>query len=242
MPLARAVRKSFVDHLEELRWRLIASLAAIAIFSVAAYFFSAPILEFLITPLQRLGDYTLFFHSPYEAFLARLKAALFTGIFAASPVIITEIWLFMVPGLHKSERRVGLLLILASFLLFLMGAAFSFWLLLPWGLDFFMSFQTDSVRPLLSIGPYFSFLVGMILACGVLFDLPVILLGLVGMGILKSETLRKKRKWVIVSFFVVSAVLTPTTDPATQILLTIPLVLLYEACVLIAGWLEKRKG
>ena len=235
------MRAGFLEHLEELRWRLIASLAAIGIFSVAAYFFSSSILEFLISPLRRFGDYTLYFQSPYEAFLARLKVSLLTGIFAASPVLFTELWLFMAPGLHRKERRAAVLLIFVSVILFLVDALFSFWLLVPFGLRFFLGFQTDSLRPLLGIGPYFSFLVSMVLACGIFFDLPVVLLGLVGAGVLSADALARARKWVIVSFFMIAAVITPTTDPVTQILLSLPLVVLYELCILIGREMGKRK-
>ena len=234
-------RLGFLEHLEELRWRLIASLAAIGIVSVAAYFFSDQILEFLIAPLHSYGDYTLYFHSPYGAFLARLKVSLLAGTFAASPVVLIELWLFSAPGLHRRERRVAAILVWASALLFLIGALLAFWVLVPFGLRFFLGFQTDSLRPLLGIGPYFSFLVGMVLACGIFFDLPVVLLGLVWAGILKTESLQKARKWVIVLFFVTAAVVTPTTDPVTQTLLALPLWVLYEICVLLGRWLEGRR-
>ena len=236
------MRLGFLDHLEELRWRLIASLAAIAIVSVAAYFFSNQILEFLISPLRRFGDYTLYFHSPYEAFLMRLKVSLFAGTFAASPVILTEAWLFAAPGLHRKERRAAAVLISASSVLFLIGALFSFYLLVPFGLGFFLGFQTDSLRPLLGIGPYFSFLVGTVLACGIFFDLPVVLLGLIGAGVLSVRSLGKARRWVIVSFFIVSAVITPTTDPVTQTLLALPLVVLYELCILAGKLIQRKKN
>ena len=213
-------------------------MAAIGIFSVAAWFFSKPLLEFLISPLRSRGNYTLYFHSPYEAFLTRLKVSLLAGILAASPVIFTELWLFVAPGLHRRERKTIFLLIFCSVLLFAVGAAFAYFLLVPWGLRFFLEFQTDSLRPLLSIDPYFSFLLGMVLACGIVFDLPVVVLGLVSAGILSASSLRKARKGVIVLAFVVAAVITPTTDPVAQTLLSLPLILLYEICVWVAQWMK----
>lgn len=218
-----------------------ASLAAIFIFSFASYFFSKPLLEFLTLPLRQFGETALYFQSPYEAFLAHLKVSLLAGTLAAAPVFLIELWLFIAPGLHRREKKALFFLLSVSVLLFLIGAAFAFWILVPWGLRFFLGFQTYTLRPLLGIGPYFSFLAGMVLACGIAFDLPVVLLGLVGAGILKKEALRRSRKSVIVSLFILAAVLTPSTDPASQILLTLPLLLLYEACVLGAGWIEKRK-
>lgn len=235
-------RAGVLEHLEELRWRLLAGLAAIAVVTLIATFFSKPLLEFLISPLTAFGDYTLYFHSPYDGFLTYLKVSVFTGVLAASPVIFTELWLFVAPGLHRKEKRLVITLVAASLILFLAGAAFAFWVLVPWGLQFFLGFQTDFLRPLLSAGSYLSFLVTMVLAAGIVFDMPVVLLGLVSVGALDARRLRRARKAVIVVFFVVAAMLTPTTDPLTQAILTVPLVLLYEACILAAQWLQKRKN
>lgn len=152
-----------------------------------------------------------------------------------------ELWLFVAPGLHRREKKLAVLLISASTFLFLAGAAFAFWVLVPWGLGFFLGFQTDSLRPLLGINAYFSFLGGTVLASGLAFDLPVVILGLVRLGILNPEALRRARRFVIVLCFILAGVITPTTDPATQILLTLPLLLLYEGCVLLSGWAGKKR-
>ncbi len=207
---------------------------------MAAYFFSGQILEFFLSPLKASGGYTLYFHSPYEAFLTRLKVSLLTGVLAASPVLFTELWLFVAPGLHRSEKKKIFILILSSVILFFAGVVFAFMFLMPFGLNFFLGFQTDTLRPLLGVTPYFSFLVGMIIACGIFFDLPIIVLGLVAAGVLNVEQLKKARKWVIVFFFLASAMITPTTDPVTQILLTVPLILFYEICILIGGRMRKK--
>lgn len=235
------LRLGFLDHLEELRWRLLASLAALGIFSVGAYFFSSPLLEFLTLPLRELREGELYFHAPYEAFLIRLQVSLGAGLVAASPVFLTELWIFLSPGLHRGEKRLVLSLLFISIFLFLAGAAFAFLVLVPFGLQFFLGFQTESLRPLLGIGPYLSFLLGTVLACGIVFDLPVVLLGLVEARVLSVETLRHSRKGVILLLFILAAVLTPSGDPASQILLALPLLLLYEGCVRVAGWRERRK-
>ena len=232
-------RLTFLEHLEELRWRLWASLATIGIFSTAAYFFSKPLLNFLIHPLSQATGGNVYFHTPYEAFVVHLEVSLLAGILVASPVIFTELWLFLAPGFHRRERKVAILLTLFSVLLFLGGAAFAIWILIPWSLNFFLSFQTDTLRPLIGVGPYFSFLVWMVLISGVIFDLPVVVLGLVKAGILSQAALRKSRKGVIVSLFILAAVITPSGDPATQIFFTLPLILLYEVCVFVARWVEK---
>lgn len=241
---ARSLRKSralFVDHLEELRRLLLISLAAIGACSVAASFFSKPLLDFLSLPLQGFEGARLYFHTPYEAFLTHLKVILLTGFLLASPVFFTELWLFIAPGLYRGERRVLFPLILVSLVLFLGGAAFGFGVLVPAGLRFLLGFQTELIRPLLGIGPYFSFLIGMILACGIVFDLPVVVLGLVRAGVLGPPALRRARKGVIVFLFLLAAILTPSPDPVGQILLALPLALLYEACVWLAKGVEKRK-
>lgn len=221
-----------------------ASLAAVAIFSTIAYFFSKPLVDFLLLPLRLLGsDYTLYFHSPYEAFLIRLKASVAAGVVGAVPFFLVETWLFVSPGLHQEERRIALVLSLVSLLFFVLGAVFALWVLAPLALKFFLGFQTDAIRPLLGAGSYFSFLLGMVLASGILFDLPIVLLGLIRLGILETQTLRRYRKIVIVSLLILAALLTPSGDPASQLLLALPLLLLYEACVGAGRWIEpKRKS
>ena len=194
----------------------------------------------MIYPLRDFTGATLYFQAPYEAFLAYLKVSLLSGLLAASPVLFTELWLFMAPGLYRHERRIFLPLILVSVLLFLVGAAFAFWFLIPFGLRFLLSFQTESLRPLLGIGAYFSFVVGMILACGITFDLPVVVLGLVRARVLGVGALQGARKGVIVFIFLLAAVVTPSPDPVGQILLALPLVLLYEGSVWAAKQIEKK--
>jgi sec-independent protein translocase protein TatC len=207
---------------------------------VAAWFFSKPLLEFLMLPLRDVARGELYFHTPYEAFLAHLKVSLLAGLLGASPLLFTQLWLFIAPGLYRGERRNVLPLVVISSLLFLLGAAFAFWLLVPWGLRFLLSFQTDALRPLLGLGPYFSFLFGLVLACGILFDLPVVLLGLVRQGVVRAESLARARKIALVLLLILAAVLTPSPDPVGMLALAFPLVFLYEGCVWAAKWVEKK--
>jgi sec-independent protein translocase protein TatC len=215
-------------------------VAGVALFSVAAWFFSKPLLEFLMLPLRDTARAELYFHTPYEAFLAYLKISLLAGVLAASPLVFTQLWLFVAPGLYRKERRATFPLIVISSLLFLLGAAFAFWFLVPWGLRFLLSFQTDALRPLLGLGPYFSFLAGLILACGILFDLPVVLLGLVRQGIIRAESLARARKVALVLMLILAAILTPSPDPIGMLALAFPLIFLYEGCVWAAKWVEKK--
>jgi len=242
---SRISRTPFLDHLEELRRRLLVSLTAFGIFSAASCFFSKSLVEFLTFPLRQLDlvNQDLYFTAPYEAFLVHLKVSLLTGLLAGSPVLFYQLWGFVAPGLHRRERALVLPLTLLSVFLFLAGAAFAFFVVVPTGLQFLLSFKTYSIQPLLGIDPYFSFLVGMILACGILFDLPVVVLGLVQAGVIGPQALRNARKGVIVSVFLLAAILTPSPDPVGQLLLAIPIILLYEVCVRVAKWFSaKHRG
>lgn len=233
--------KTFLEHLEELRRRLLVSLGTMGILSVGSYFVSGPLLDFLTLPLKALTGTELYFYSPYEAFLMRLKVSFLIGLLAASPVLFTELWLFLAPGLYRHEEKILLQLALTSALLFLLGAAFAFWVLIPLGLRFLLSFQTEFLKPLLGIGSYLSFLIGTILASGVLFVLPVVILGFVRLGILSVENLRKARRVVMVLIFILAAVLTPSPDPVTQLLFALPLLVLFEGCLWISRRMEQTK-
>lgn len=217
-------------------------MGSIFVFSVVAYFFSEPLLDFLIRPLKGIRSPLLYFQAPHEAFLVRLKVSLLAGLLAGSPVFLSQLWLFIVPGLHRRERRILLPLILISAFLFLLGSAFAFGVLIPVGLQFLLSFQTTQLRPLLAIGPYFSFLMTLVLCSGVLFVLPVIILGLVAMRLLNVRTLERSRKEAIVLVLLLAAILTPSSDPMGQILLSLPLFLLYEGCIWVGKGIEKKRG
>ena len=231
-------RLGFLEHLEEFRGRLLIILAAIGAFSAAAWFFSKPLIEFLALPLAELGEGELYFQAPYDAFLVHLKVSILAGLLLATPVLFTQLWLFAAPGLHQREKKILFPLVLISVFLFLAGAAFAFWGIVPFGLRFLLSYQTHSLRPLLSASSYFSFLIGMILASGITFDLPVAVLGLVRLGLLDAQALRIGRKAAIVLILVLTAVLTPSPDPVGQVLLALPLFLLYEACI----WIASKTG
>lgn len=233
-------RQGVLDHLEELRRRLLICLAALVIFSGAGWFFSKILLEFLMCPLADLQETELYFHAPYDAFLVHFKTALLAGALFSSPVFFSELWLFLAPGLHREERKIVFPLILLSIFLFAAGAAFALWVLVPAGLRILLAFQTETLKPLLEAGPYFSFLTGMMLATGIVFILPVLLLGLVRLRVLGAAALRSARRGVAILILILAAVLTPSPDPVGQILLALPLYLLYEVSVWAAGWLEKK--
>jgi sec-independent protein translocase protein TatC len=184
----------------------------------------------------------LYFQAPYDAFLVRLKASIFAGLFVSSPVFFLEFWLFLSPAFSRSYIVFFFPLVLACVFLFLAVSCFAFWGLLPVGLRFLLGFQTASLQPLLSAGSYFSFLIGMVLASGITFDLPVLVLGLVRVGLLDAAGLRAGRKGAAVVILVLTAVLTPSPDPIGQVLLALPLILLYEGTIWIAARMEKTKS
>lgn len=228
----------FTTHLEELRRRLIFSLVFFLLASLAAYFLVPGFLDFLIAPLYRTGHTELFFQKPYDAFLIRLKAAALAGLLFSSPVLFSQAWLFVAPGLYEREKKILLPLIAVSILLFLAGSSFAYFWVLPWGLDFLLKFQTEHLKPLLNASAYFSFLTGMIVASGLVFDLPVILVGLVQLGVVRVRTLQRSRKAMVVLILILAAVLTPTPDPVSQVALAVPILILFEVSLLIARRLE----
>jgi len=229
----------FVSHLEELRKRIIICLATFLLASVACYFFSSELLDILTAPLRRYSPHALFFNKPHEAFLTHIKVAAVAGFLLAVPVFFFNLWRFMAPGMYDGEKKVILPITVISIVLFLAGSYFAYAVVIPVGLHFLLSFQTEGLRPLLAIGPYFNFLLSMILACGILFDFPVVIVGLVRLGVVKTKTLAKARKMLIVAIFILSAILTPSPDPVSQLLLALPLWTLFEISLFIAKWLEK---
>ncbi|MBI3312765.1 MAG: twin-arginine translocase subunit TatC [Candidatus Omnitrophica bacterium] len=233
------VFSDFVTHFEELRRRLLFSLILFVLASVAAYFFSGQLIDFFTLPLKARGDVQLFFQKPFEAFMTHLKVAALAGVVMTSPFLLSQIWFFIVPGLYQKEKKILLPMILISAALFFAGVIFAYAYILPWGLGFLLSYQTESLKPLLGIGPYFSFLTGTLIAFGVLFDFPVFIVGLVRLGVVKTKTLVKARKAFIVIIFVLSALLTPSPDPVSQLLLALPLMLLFEISLWISRFFEK---
>lgn len=223
----------FVHHLGELRRRLLLSFAALGAAAVASYVASGPLLDLLLSRVRDAVDSTYFF-SPYEAFLVRFKVALFFGVLVSSPFWIWQAWSFLKPALYARERSVLVACFWASLVLFLSGAAFAFFGVVPGAFRFFMGFGTPTVRPLLSVGRTVGFVSTLVLGFGLAFDFPVVILGLVRAGVVSVATLRKFRKAAIVLSFLLAAVLTPTTDLFTQIFLAVPLCLLYEVSLLAA--------
>lgn len=228
------------EHLEELRRRILIALVAVALFSGVSFLYSEKLMEFVIAPIQRNLD-TLYFFTPYEAFLARVKLALVSGIILSSPIIFLELWFFVSPGLYRKEKKLIFPMVIGSTLLFGAGVLFAHFLVIPFALGFFMGFQTYSLLPLISLGSYLSFFMSFVLVFGLAFNLPLILAGLVAFGVVGTPFLASQRKLVIVLIFVLAAVLTPTVDIFTQAVLALSLWLLFELSILVGKVFEKNR-
>ena len=231
----------FTGHLEELRSRLIRSFIAVGIGFAAAYGFKEKLFQILVRPLTQVmqtGD-TLIFTGLPEAFFTYLKVSLLAGIMVASPVLLYQFWMFVAPGLYRTERRVLFPIIVLSTIFFVGGALFGYFIVFPWGFKFFLGFATDHIRPMPSMKEYLSFAAKLLIAFGLCFELPLVLTGMSRLGLVSVETLKKNRKYALLLFFVGAAILTPP-DVVTQVMMALPLMVLYEISIIGARIFKRR--
>jgi sec-independent protein translocase protein TatC len=226
---------TLIDHLQELRKRIFIAVTAVVIGASISWFYASNIIDFLIHPVGKMV-----FLSPGEAFFAYLKVSVFSGLMLALPVIMHQVWSFLVPALHEGEKKAVLILGPASVLLFIGGVAFSFYLVLPTAIKFFMGFATEQLQPLFSLGAYISFIISFLLPFGIVFELPLFLIVLAKLGIISSSFLASKRKIFLVLAFVIGAVAAPTPDVFSQVMVAIPLLLLYEISIITIKYVLKR--
>lgn len=235
-----------LDHLIELRARLVRSVAALmAAFGVCLYF-ADEILGFLIQPLKNAfpdGQGQLIFTKLYEVFFVELKVALFAGFCLAFPFIANQLWAFIAPGLYAREKKAFLPFLIATPFLFLCGAALAYYVVMPTAFEWFLGFEGEAgglqIEALPTANEYLGLVMQFILAFGMSFLLPVLLLLLHRAGIVTHAQLKGARRYVIVLVFVVAAVITPP-DPGSQLLLAIPLLMLFEGAMLLMRILERR--
>jgi len=221
-------KMTFLDHLEELRKRLMISLIAVVIGFAACWAFAEPIFAKLQEPLAAFlppGD-TLAYTRLTAPFFLYMKVAFFAGLFAASPVILLQLWLFISPGLYKRERRLALPFIVLGTLFFVAGGYFGYRYLLPATCSFFVE-TGKQFKQMITVDDYFSFASVIILACGLVFETPILIFFLARLGIVTPAFLMKKFKYAVVLSFVVAAIVTPTPDMVTQAALAVPMILLY---------------
>lgn len=238
---------TLLEHLQELRDRLIVSAAAYLVAVIIAFIFYEPILDLLKMPLDsggRIGEFVVedvFVTGIATAFVLRVKVSLFAGVILALPVLLYELWRFVTPGLERTERRYALPFVGSSLVLFAIGTWFAF-LILPTGIRFLLGFTSpeQGVKPLILLGEYLSFVNFTILAFGVTFEFPLLLIFLALAGVLTSRKLSQMRRMAIVVIVIVAAVATPSQDPVSQIVLAAPLYILYETSILVIRFVLKR--
>ncbi len=226
---------SFIEHLEELRKRLLKMFAAVIFFAIGAYYYSDKIIDFFTRPLPQV-----YFMAPTEAFMVRIKMSLIVGAVAAVPIILYQLWMFIGPGLLKREVTLVAPIVVSSTIFFLIGGGLCFFLVLPPAVKLLLSFGTANMQPLISIDSYISFAGMLILAFGLVFELPVAAFILGRIGIIDHRLLSKGRRYAIVIILLVAAVLTPTPDAFNQLLLAGPMYILYEISIIVV-WLTGKK-
>lgn len=241
-------RLTLIQHLAELRKRLLWSFVIMAVGMAVCYIFVDQIYDFLVAPLaQAMGPYDsrrLIYTGLTEAFFTTLKVTFFAGIFVTFPFLLWQIWLFMAPGLYKAERGAFIPFLIATPVLFFIGGACLYYLVLPMAWPFFLSFQTTSAETALPIqleariSEYLDLVMTLTFAFGLCFELPVVLALMGKAGMITAETLAKRRKYAIVLIFIVAAILTPP-DVLSQCLLAFPLLILYELSIFLVRHVQK---
>jgi len=226
---------TIVEHLEELRKRLLYSLAAFGVATSAGYLFVERILAAVLRPVGQVV-----FLAPTEAFFVRLKVAALAGVFLSLPVMLYQLWRFVSVGLTPTERRYSLSLVPAALALFVSGAAFAFLVILPIGVRFLLSYQTPDLVPMISVQAYTSFVTAFVLAFGLLFQLPVVILFLARLGVVTPASLAAGRKYALLAIVTASAVLTPGGDVVSQMLMAVPTYILYEVSIWVARLVSPR--
>ena len=235
-------KMSFLEHLDELRTRLIVSVSALLVGFLAAFAFISPIFEFIMRPLQEIlpNDGRLVYTEPTEAFFLYIKIAALAGLVLAIPVILHQLWRFVAPGLYAREKRFAIPFVLFASLFFVGGALFSHYLLFPWAWSFFAGFTTDFMEFFPRIQPAFSLYVKLLLACGVVFQMPTVVFFLARVGAVTPGFLVRNTKYAVLLIFIFAAVLTPTGDPVTLTMMAAPMILLYGLSIFIA-WIFGRR-
>lgn len=234
----------FLDHLEELRWRLVWSLLAFAVAVIVAFTLLTKfdVLTLLEQPiLPYLHGRRLMITKPGEALTIVLNAAVMLGLVLASPVIGYQLWAFLAPALYKHEKRLILPVLVAAVALFLGGVALAFFVVLPFTLEFLLTFQMESLDPMITASGYFGFAFGMAFAFGAVFELPLLIVGLTAIGVVTPQFLNTYRRHAVVLCVVVAAFITPGADPTSLFALAVPLYLLFELSVVLSTVIHRRR-
>ena len=234
-------RMSFLDHLDELRKRLVIAVSSIFVGFLVAFAFISPIFDFIMVPLQEIlpeGD-KLVYTEPTEAFFLYIKIAALVGLILAIPMVLLQLWRFVAPGLYGHEKKFAIPFVALSSLFFAGGCLFAHYLLFPIAWRFLAGFSTDYMQFMPRIQPAFSLYVRLVLACGAVFQMPTLVFFLARVGLVSAGFLVRNTKYAILIIFIIAAVLTPTGDPVTLTLMATPMILLYALSIGIA-WVVGR--
>jgi len=229
---------TITEHLGEMRRRIVYVLIAVLLVSIGAYSFIDEILVFIT---DAGGVEELVFINPTEAFFVIIKLSLLVGVLGAMPFILYQVWKYVGVALKKNERKYLIYFGPISFILFLIGAGFAFRSVLPLGIRFLLSFSKENISPMITLNAYVSFLSKMITAFGLMFELPLVILFLSKIGVVTPEALKKGRKYAIIGIFIIAALLTPP-DVVSQVMLAIPILLLYEIGIWICMSVTKKRN
>ncbi len=234
-------KMGLLEHLGELRSRLIRCLIAIGICSILGWVFFSQILDLILDPYcETLGEQcTLRVDEPLEGLNTRFMIAIYTGIAVSIPILLWQAWKFISPGLHKHEKRYGISFVVFGVILFILGCGLAFWTL-PRALDFLIEIGGEDLLTEFRARAYVSFIIKMMLAFGIGFEFPLILILLQKLEIVTYKTLRKQWRYAVVGIVVLVAIITPSGDPISLLALAVPMYLFYEAAVLY-GWARERK-
>lgn len=235
-------QQPLTEHLAELRSCIIVSLIAAAAGFALAYAFIEPIAGWFLAPLVKVmpKDTSLIFISYQEGFFFYLKLALTAGLLLASPVIFLQIWRFVAPGLYQHEKKALLPFTVVSTCCFLSGAAFGYLVVFPPAFRFLLGYSNSFLEPMPAVSEYFSLALFLLLAFGVIFELPVFMVILAKFGVVNAPFLAKHRKYAVLIAFIVAAIVTPTPDPVNQTLMAVPLIVLYEISIIAVRFFAKK--
>lgn len=228
---------TLMEHLGELRKRVVISFIAIIICAFAAYRYMDKIIDIITRPA---GELEFIYLSPPELFMAYIKISLVLGLIVASPIILLQIWGFVKPGLKKKEKKYVMFALSMGTIFLLMGVIFAYYIIVPMTIKFFIGVSVDRITPSFSFANYVSFVSSLLLSFGLVFELPLLVILLTQLGLVAPKTLRKYRKFIILIIFIVSAILTPP-DVVSQVLMAIPMTLLYEFSIMVSSIIYKKK-